>query len=390
MPADEEAPGQATEGNSNSTYEGINLGFHDTAQDYTDHGDYTAYRGPDGSPLNENHAKMLAASGIPPEHAVARGYETIVDSRRLAAIGIVKAARGRVPGLLIPLLRRDGSTWGYQYRPDDPRLRDDKPIKYETPWEQRNGLDIPPGMGDLLDDPCVPLWVTEGSKKADCGAQYQLCIVALMGVWNWRGTNDMGGKTAVGDWNDIAVNGRRVIMAFDGDVARKPSAAKALCALADFLKYRGPASNTCTCPTTASRRSASTTTSSPGTRSRICGGWSSRSIRRRRPNAPTTAPARLTSPATESRAGAAGFAGVARATFKKWLHLRHHTGRRHIAAAVVGNRAEANPCGCNSSDRPGAAKPKSCQPAHLCPRRPRLHHHRSVAAVRHVETRTRR
>ncbi len=217
MPAHEEALGQATEGSSNSTYEGINLGFHDTAQDYTDHGDCTAYRGPDGSPLNENHAKMLAASGIPPEHAVARGYETIVDSRRLAAIGIVKAARGRVPGLLIPLLRRDGSTWGYQYRPDDPRLRDDKPIKYETPWEQRNGLDIPPGMGDLLDDPCVPLWVTEGSKKADCGAQYQLCIVALMGVWNWRGTNDMGGKTAVGDWNDIAVNGRRVPAGADRD-----------------------------------------------------------------------------------------------------------------------------------------------------------------------------
>ena len=61
----------------------------------------------------------------------------------------------------------------------------------------------------------------------------------LSGVWNWRGTNDLGGKTAVADWNDIALNRRRVILAFDGDVARKPSAAKALCALADFLKYRG-------------------------------------------------------------------------------------------------------------------------------------------------------
>ncbi len=225
--------------NSNTNHEGINLDSQDTAQDYTDHGDYTTYRGPDGSPLNENHAKMLAASGIPPEHAVARGYETIVASRRLESMGIVKTARKRVPGLLIPLLRRDGSTWGYQYRPDDPRLCDGKPIKYETPWGQRNGLDIPPGVADLLDDPCVPLWVTEGSKKADCGAQYQLCVVALLGVWNWRGTNDMSGKTAVGDWNDIALNGRRVIIAFDGDVIRKPSAAKALCALAEFLKSRG-------------------------------------------------------------------------------------------------------------------------------------------------------
>ncbi len=117
MPPYEEAPGRATEGNSNRKFEGINLGFHDTARDDADHEDYTAYRGPDGSSLNVKHAKMLAASGIPPEHAAARGYETIVDSRRLAAIGIVKSARKCVPGLLIPLLRRDGSTWGYQYRP---------------------------------------------------------------------------------------------------------------------------------------------------------------------------------------------------------------------------------------------------------------------------------
>jgi Domain of unknown function (DUF3854) len=57
-----------------------------------------------------------------------------------------------------------------------------KPVKYETPYQQRNGLDIPPGVGDRLHDPDVPLWVTEGVKKADCGAHYQLCIVAVWGV----------------------------------------------------------------------------------------------------------------------------------------------------------------------------------------------------------------
>ena len=191
--------------------------------------------------LSEHHLAALAASGVTPEHAAARGYETITDSRRLAELKIVKAARGCVPGLLIPLLDARGSTWGYQYRPDSPRLREGKPVKYETPYQQRNGLDIPPvdTVRDALGDPSVPLWVTEGTKKADCGVHYQLCIVALSGVWNWRGTNDMGGKTAVADWNDIALSGRRVILAFDGDVVRKRSAAKALCALADYLKYRG-------------------------------------------------------------------------------------------------------------------------------------------------------
>ena len=48
-----------------------------------------------------------------------------------------------------------------------------------------------------------------------------------------------GGKVAVGDWNDIALNGRRVIIAFDGDVARKASVRKAMDALAAYLKSKG-------------------------------------------------------------------------------------------------------------------------------------------------------
>ena len=45
----------------------------------------------------------------------------------------------RVPGLLIPLHRADGSVWGYQYRPDSPRVtRAGTVIKYETPSGQHN------------------------------------------------------------------------------------------------------------------------------------------------------------------------------------------------------------------------------------------------------------
>jgi hypothetical protein len=34
-----------------------------------------------------------------------------------------------------------------------------------------------------------------------------LCIVDLIGVWNWLGTNNAGGKVAITDWRDIALNG---------------------------------------------------------------------------------------------------------------------------------------------------------------------------------------
>lgn len=199
--------------------------------------------------LLPQHAEMLAASKITPEHASARGYQS-VDERTWfdrAGVNVTKAGR-RVPGLLVPQLRADGSTWGYQYRPDDPRLRDGKPVKYETPVGQRNGIDVPPGVAHHLGDPSVPLWVTEGVKKADAGALAGLCIIALPGVWSWRGGNAQGGKVAVPDWQDIALNDRRVILAFDGDVARKKSVRAALDALAAYLSSKGASVEFCHLP----------------------------------------------------------------------------------------------------------------------------------------------
>lgn len=186
-----------------------------------------------------HHRNTLAAAGISESRMQARGYETVNDKGRLIDIGVAQAGR-RVPGLLVPSLRVDGSTWGYQYRPDVPRTnKDGRDIKYETPVGQSNGIDVPPGVGGQLGDPAVPLFITEGVKKADAAAEHGLCCVALPGVWSWRGTNGAGGKTAVGDWHDIALNDRRVVLAFDGDVARKPSVRQALSALAGYLGSKG-------------------------------------------------------------------------------------------------------------------------------------------------------
>ncbi len=188
--------------------------------------------------ISPDHLGMLAASSITAEYAMARGYETITDKRRLAELKITSAGRN-TPGLLVPMLRVDGSTWGHQYRPDIPRLRDGKPIKYETPYQQRNGLDIPPGVADMLGDPGVPLFITEGTKKADCGAIHGLCIVALVGVYGWLHTNTAGGKMVLPEFHDIALNSRRVIIGFDGDIARKEAVQKAARGLAGYLATKG-------------------------------------------------------------------------------------------------------------------------------------------------------
>ena len=194
-----------------------------------------------GAAIFPQHAKLLAYSAIAPEVARARGYVSVDTKKRLENLGFERYQR-RVPGLLIPGHRADGSVWGYQYRPDDPRVtKAGSVIKYETPKDQRNGIDIPPGARDQIGDPSVPLLVTEGSRKADAAVSAGLACLSLNGVYGWRGRNGRGGRLAVADWHDIALNGRRVVLAFDSDVVRKRMVQQALVELAGYLISKGAA-----------------------------------------------------------------------------------------------------------------------------------------------------
>jgi hypothetical protein len=64
-------------------------------------------------------------------------------------------------------------------------------------------------------NPYVPLIVTEGLRKADAAVSVGVCCLGLLGVWNWRGRNEVGGATALVDWERIALKGRSVYLAFD-------------------------------------------------------------------------------------------------------------------------------------------------------------------------------
>ena len=74
----------------------------------------------------------------------------------------------QVPGLLIPIYSPTGEIVNYQFRPDQPRIgKDGKAIKYETPAGTRMVLDVHPFAREMLGDPTVPLFITEGIKKGD-------------------------------------------------------------------------------------------------------------------------------------------------------------------------------------------------------------------------------
>ena len=111
--------------------------------------------------LAAHHRDMLEReSGIAPKVVEARGCRTVHKKAELERLGFGRAQRN-VPGLLFPLHGPAGGIALYQLRPDEPRIKDDGPAKYETPGGSRMMLDVHPFAREKLSDPSVPLFVTE-------------------------------------------------------------------------------------------------------------------------------------------------------------------------------------------------------------------------------------
>lgn len=192
-----------------------------------------------GTPrLAPQHAALIRDSAISPEVSAERRYRTVSSKSELRGLGF-GGAQCRVPALLIPIRGVHGDVVTYQIRPDAPRAtQDGKSIKYETVANSRMAIDVPPRVRCQLADPGIDLFITEGARKADSAVSAGLCCIALLGVWNWRGTNEHGGKTALPDWESIALNGRKVYVVFDSDVMQKTAVHSALARLKAFLESK--------------------------------------------------------------------------------------------------------------------------------------------------------
>jgi hypothetical protein len=202
--------------------------------------------------LSQKHYEMLhGESGISEDIIAARGYCTVTDSKELLDLGFSPEQSKNVPGLLLPVCTLDGSNSLYTYRPDFPRKIKDRRrrkdddkykqriIKYEIPKDASMRLDSSPLCRPQLDDPSIPLWLTEAQKKADALASHGLCAVDLLGVWNFKGKNAFGGVTLLADFDHIAFNGREVRIVFDSDVMTKREVQLALERITIHLKRKG-------------------------------------------------------------------------------------------------------------------------------------------------------
>jgi putative DNA primase/helicase len=198
----------------------------------------------DGLDLAPQHAAKIGSSAISAEVAAQRGYRTVHTKSGLAELGFGRSQQ-IVPTLLVPVWGVTGEIAMRLHRPDNPREHKGKGngktkvVKYETPAKGSMVLDVPPGARARIADPKVPLWVTEGVLKADAAVSAGLCCIAVLGVWNWRGTNADGGKTALADWESVALNGRQLFIVFDSDVMTKRAVHDALARLGALLARRG-------------------------------------------------------------------------------------------------------------------------------------------------------
>ncbi|MDP9439033.1 MAG: DUF927 domain-containing protein [Actinomycetota bacterium] len=191
--------------------------------------------------LSERHRRMLEVeSGISAAVVAARGYFSVTKKVELKELGFPPSQQ-IVPGLVIPIYGVDGELKTYQYRPNDPRVdKRGKPVKYETRTGTRMLLDVHPGALHLIGDPKVPALVGEGIKKGDKLWTEGLLGLNMLGVSAYRGTNELGGKTLLSDWQYVALNDRRLVyICFDSDAMQKIEVYRELCKLRDVLKAKG-------------------------------------------------------------------------------------------------------------------------------------------------------
>jgi putative DNA primase/helicase len=187
--------------------------------------------------LTEQHRlELVRGSAIDPAVVAERGYRSLEYQQRdeLTSLGIRVYEKAAFPGLLLPIYRATGERISAQFKPATPLLIRGRSLKYISPSSRPICLDVHPRNRPAVRDIEHPLVITEGLKKADSLTSRGQCVVAMSGVFNWR--NRFG---TLGDWEDVLMKGRRVVVNFDADTAVNRQVARAMVRLGEWAISKG-------------------------------------------------------------------------------------------------------------------------------------------------------
>ena len=169
--------------------------------------------------LLDHHLAELRRSGLTDETIRVAGIHSEVEPAKLATILDWKRYPSKCcPAIVFPFTDADGRNGYTRVKPDRPRQKGGKPVKYESPQGRPNEVYLPPGVGDILADPTRELLITEGEKKSLCASQNGFLCIGLTGVWGWK---EKGRESLLPALERVAWKGRAVYIVFDSDIATK-------------------------------------------------------------------------------------------------------------------------------------------------------------------------
>jgi hypothetical protein len=208
----------------------------------------------------------LQRSGLSEETIAAMRVRELT-AEELSRRGVQGAAEADRIAYLIPYFDLDGNVI-----PGHSRVRllppiltpQGKEIKYLQAKGTGNHAYLPPVIPrSVWEDTSIPLYITEGEKKAAAGAQQGLATVGLGGVWSWRSRNlvipqtqvTTKGKVAqirlspdeevsfveqvVPELKQLKLRERSVEIVFDSDYVEKESVQDAAFELSVWLQEQG-------------------------------------------------------------------------------------------------------------------------------------------------------
>lgn len=187
--------------------------------------------------LFPGHRAELHASGLTDETIERAGIYSEADQRKLQhLLGWAKPPKKMGAAIVFPYHAPDGTNGYARLKPDNKRKREGKPVKYESPKGRPNEVYFPPGTVAVVDDPAIPLLITEGEKKALCADQNGVPCIGLVGVWGWKPKKQ---ERLLPGIERIEWKGRKVYVCFDSDREDKPDVQGAESRLAAVLTRYG-------------------------------------------------------------------------------------------------------------------------------------------------------
>jgi hypothetical protein len=179
--------------------------------------------------LLPQHVTDLRKSGLTDATIRACGFQSLTDPEQVRQVlGWNPPYRGELgPCLAIPFRDVEGNALDYfRLKPDRPRRKAGKLVKYESPKGSSSPPYFPPGTLDALKDPTQALVIVEGEKKAAKADQEGLCCIGLVGVYGWQkcrprdeNGKGKGNRELIDGLASIPWQGRTVVLCFDSDAA---------------------------------------------------------------------------------------------------------------------------------------------------------------------------